>query len=434
MKVNVAYQAVTHEGGKAVQTTPYEQLKRTVLACMLFEDSFYEDGKTAVERIKELCAQCTKPQIFTLALLASDKYHLRHIPLQLIVEGIKHKDQFPVIDIIDKICKRPDQMTDLLALYWKDGRKPIANQLKRGLAQAFQKFDEYQLAKYNRDNPIKLRDILFLTHAKPKDKNQEELWKRLVNKELKTPDTWEVRLSSGADKKQSFVELLAENKLGKLAILRNMRNMRESGVDKNLVSHRLLFNIKEMLPFQYLAAARECPEWEDIIDPAMIASSAFKPKLPGKTIVLVDVSGSMEGPISNKSKMLRYDAACGLAILLRECCPDIEIYSFSDNLKPVPARHGVALRDAIINSQPHGGTYIGQSLMGLMFKDPKYDRLIIITDEQAHDDLPRMPKGKNYILNIAGYQNGIGEKNSWVTITGFSEASIDFIRELESVE
>ena len=437
MKVNVPNFPVTHEGGKAVDVNPYERLKRTVLACMLFEDNFYEDGVKAVDRIIELCSKCTCEQILFLAQTASKKYHLRHIPLQLIVESLKNKNhqkyQYPIFDVISEICQRPDQCTDLLSLYWKSVRKPLAHQLKKGLAKAFEKFDEYQLSKWNRDNPIKLRDILFLTHPKPKDDEQAALWKRLVNNELKTADTWETRLSAGEDKKESFDELLRLHRMGKLAILRNMRNMHEAGISKTLVASELLHNPKEMLPFQYIAAAKECPQWEDIIDTAMIKACSLKPKLMGDTIILVDVSGSMDQPLSSKSKMTRMDAACGLAILLRECCHNCSFLTFSDRLISIPARQGMALRDSIVSSQTHSSTMLGEALNIINHqKHIKYDRLIVITDEQAQDNIPRMSSKNNYILNIAGYQNGIGNKNQWTTITGFSEASIDFIRELEN--
>ena len=436
-KINVVRPAVhTHEGAVAVETNTFERLKRTVLACMLFEDQFYEDGVKAVDRIKELCAKCRPSEVIELALMAAEKYKLRHIPLLLIVESMRlsrHKGT-NVSSAICRIITRPDMMTDLLALYWADGKKPIAHQLKRGLALAFCKFDAYQLAKYNRDNPIKLRDVLFMVHAKPKDLQQAAEWAQLVTGSLPSPDTWEVRLSAGDDKKQSFHDLLSTGKMGKLAILRNLRNMKEAGIYKALVRSELERNMKEMLPFQYLAAARECPEWEDIVDEAMVKAASLKPKLPGKTILLVDVSGSMDSAISNKSKMMRFDAACGLAILLRECCVDVHIISFSQEVRTIPPRHGMALRDAIVMSQAHGGTYLGLTLAFVISKVNDMDRVIVITDEQTHDAVPKMPKqSKNYILNIASYENGIGNQREWTTISGFSEASVDFIREFENV-
>ncbi len=438
MKVNVQHihpSSLTHAGGKAAYVNNFERLKRTVLACLLFEDNFYEDGMKAADRIKELCSKCTCIEVLLVANDAAHKYKLRHVPLLMIVEALKLKNRPPNIPaMIFSIIERPDQMTDLLALYWKDGKKPLAHPLKKGLAMAFTKFDEYQLAKYNRDNPIKLRDVLFLCHAKPINESQGELWKRLVNKELKTPDTWEVRLSAGEDKKDSFSELLQNKKMGKLAILRNLRNMKEQGVSKQLVAQELIRNMKQMLPFQYIAASKECVEWEDIVDPAMIAACELKEKLPGRTVVLVDVSGSMDQTLSAKSKMTRMDAACGLAILLRECCESGAFVTFSNGMVSIPARRGMALRDAITTSQPHSSTYLAPCINEILKKKDDYDRLIIITDEQTQDNLPNVPNKKNYILNVAGYQNGIGNSNQWTTITGFSEASIDFIRELESNE
>lgn len=77
--------------------------------------------------------------------------------------------------------------------------------------------------------------MLFLCHAKPRDEAQAAVWKRLIWGRLTTPDTWEVTLSSGAEKGQAWERLLREQKLGALALLRNLRNMREAGVDESLV-------------------------------------------------------------------------------------------------------------------------------------------------------------------------------------------------------
>jgi 60 kDa SS-A/Ro ribonucleoprotein len=439
MKVNVRQSIFTHGDAPAAQVSPLAQLRRTILACMLFEDNFYESGVKAVDRIVELCKQVDRQKILGLAFDAAKKYHLRHIPLLMIVEALKKIEEDKdykneASHVIHEIITRPDMMTDLLALYWRDGKKPLAHQLMKGLAKAFRKFDEYQLSKWNKDGAVKLRDVLFLCHAKPKDAEQDALWKRLIANKLKIADTWETRLSAGEDKKESFNELLKNHKMGKLAILRNMRNMIQANVPKELVASELHRNPKEMLPFQYLAAARECPQWEDIIDSAMIQACSLKPKILGKTCLLVDVSGSMRDPISAKSTMTRMDAACGLAILLRECIDDIYIATFSNNLATLPPRHGMALRDVIITSQPHGGTMMGAAVNVIIKSDINWDRIIIITDEQSNDVLPQMKKGNNYILNIAGYQNGVGNLNRWTTITGFSEASIDYIREFEALD
>jgi hypothetical protein len=294
---------------------------------------------------------------------------------------------------------------------------PLSAQVKKGLAAAFPKFDEYALAKYDRGGPIKLRDVLFLSHAKPRDEAQAETWKRLIAGELTTPDTWEVALSSGADKREAWERLLREEKLGALALLRNLRNMREAGVDEDLV-----------LAFRFLAAARYAPQWEEALEQAMLKCVAGQEKLAGKTIVLVDVSGSMTAPLSQRSEMQRTDAAYGLAVLLREIGEKVAVFSFSNSLVEVPARRGFALRDAIDKSQAHSATYLGKAVTELNQK-LGYDRLIVITDEQAHDTVPG-PRGKGYVINVASYKNGVGY-GKWTHIDGWSESVVEYIRALE---
>jgi 60 kDa SS-A/Ro ribonucleoprotein len=247
----------TREGGPAEDVKPYDQLRRLVLASMLWEDGFYVDGKTSAEMVHDLCKEVDADgrKILHLAWEAHDKYLLRHMPLFLVVQALKKPNNYAA-PYIQQICSRPDQMTELLSLYWKDGKKPLSKQLRKGLALAFGNFDSYQLAKYNRDNPIKLRDILFLCHPKPKNDTQADTWKKLANKTLESPDTWEVRLSAGEDKKESFQELLEHGKMGTLAILRNMRNMHDVNVPRELVRTQLLRKLRPMLPFQFIAAAK----------------------------------------------------------------------------------------------------------------------------------------------------------------------------------
>ena len=268
-----------------------------------------------------------------------------------------------VAETLERVIQRADELCEFVAIYWKDGRVPLSAQVKKGLAAAFPKFDEYQLAKYDRGGPIKLRDVLFLSHAKPRDDAQAGVWKKLVWGKLATPDTWEVALSSGADKRAAWERLLAENKLGALALLRNLRNMREASVDEDLVLKALRsMKTDRVLPFRFLAAARYAPQWEAALEEAMLKSVAAQTKLPGRTALLVDVSGSMTASLSRRSEMLRTDAAYGLAVLLREIGERVNVYSFSDNLVEVPARRGFALRDAIDKSQPHNGTYLGKAV------------------------------------------------------------------------
>jgi Mg-chelatase subunit ChlD len=76
----------------------------------------------------------------------------------------------------------------------------------------------------------------------------------------------------------------------------------------------------------------------------MLKCVAGQEKLAGRTVVLVDISGSMAAPLSRRSDMQRTDAAYGLAVLLREIGEKVAVYSFSDELAEVPLRSVTAAR------------------------------------------------------------------------------------------
>jgi hypothetical protein len=429
--LNLNFGPRTHEGAPARSISTELQLRRSVLACLLWEEQFYEDGVEIAGRIAELVPKVDAEKVAALAVEAREKMKLRHAALLVVREMARHATHRKLVaEALARVIQRADELAEFVAIYWKDGRVPLSAQVKKGLAAAFPKFDEYALAKYDRGGPIKLRDVLFLAHAKPRDAAQAEVWKRLIAEELTVPDTWEVALSSGADKREAWGRLLREQKLGALALLRNLRNMREAGVQEDLVLAALRsMNAPRVLPFRFLAAARYAPQWEEALEQAMLKCVAVQQKLAGKTIVLVDVSGSMTAPLSRRSEMQRTDAACGLAVLLREIGEKVAVFSFSDTLVEVPARRGFALRDAIDASQRHNGTRLGQAV-GELNQKHSYDRLIVISDEQAHDTVPA-PKGTGYVINVASYKNGVGY-GKWTHIDGWSESVVEYIRALEA--
>lgn len=417
----------THEGAPAKQVDALAQLERSVMSCLLWEDEFYEDGKTIGERIAELSQQVTPEELANVAIQAKQDMRLRHVPLLLARELLRSKEGKKLFgEVATKVILRPDDITEFLAIYWRNNKdEPLAKQAKKHIGEAFRRFNEYSLAKYNGGSKaIKLRDAIRITRPKPKDDAQAELWRKLVKGELATPDTWEVELSKGGDKLASWTRLLDEKKLGGLAMLRNIRNMREANVPDNLICQGIA-NIEagRLLPINFIASARHNTQYEADLEEKFFECFAGKEKHKGSTIIMVDVSGSMDWKLSNKSELKRTDVACSLAMIGREMFEDIRVFSFSDDLAEVPARRGFALRDAIIYSQPSGGTNLGNSLRAL----PPCERLIVITDEQSHDRVPDM---KGYIINVASNQHGVGY-GTWHHIDGWSDKVLDYIIRFE---
>lgn len=475
MKINKPVrtpQPVNNEGTPVPRINAEQQLRRLTATAMLWEDGFYVDGKTVAAMIADLIPQCRPDFVAACAFEARDRMKLRHVPLLIAREmargPVPHR--LMVAKLLPDIIQRADELTEFLAIYWKDNPdQPISAQVKKGLARAFNKFDEYALAKYNRDGAVKLRDVAFLTHVKPAN---PDLVARLVNKDkiptytkggndvnlsvnqrvslgakvtehmrafypnpgLKTPDTWEVELSAsqGEDKKGSWERLLREQKLGGLAWLRNLRNMAQAGVSERLIKeYAETVNMDRVLPFRFLAAARIMPQFESFLEPLMLKACEGREKLKGRTIILVDVSPSMRmAKVSAKSDLTRQDAAYALAILAREVCEEVEILAFASAVGEVPPRRGFALGDAIAKATPSNGTLLGKAI-GIV-NGRIHDRLIVISDEESQDPVGAPKARQAYMINVASSKNGVGY-GVWNHIDGWSEAVLDYIEVFEAM-
>lgn len=442
----------TAEGAVAKHISPELQLRRSVMSCLLFEKGFYESGVEIAERIKLLVTQVDAKTCGKIAVEAREKAGLRHVPLLILREMARLPAHRRYVSRgLQRVITRPDQMTDFLSLYWETNEvvskmsatgldtkaksRTLSAKVKDGLARVFTKFTEYELRKNAHDDrKVKLRDVLFMTHAKPKDEAQAEMWKRLINGELKPIDTWETALSAGADKKETFERLMSEKKLGALAFVRNLRNMHEAGVTRSIITeYATTIDVSKVFPWQFISAAKFAPWYEPELEACMLRACGERIKLPGKTIILVDHSGSMMSKLSAKSEMTYSDAACGVAMMARELAEECYVYSFSMSCIEVPPRRGFALRDAILASQDMSGTWMGASLKHVMNEHKEFDRIIVITDEQSHDAIPNMPDGKRaYIVNVASNKNGVGYGN-YIHIDGFSAHVLEWVREYEKL-
>lgn len=441
-------------GALAAKQSNTALLRRAVLANLLWEDVAYMDGMKVAEEIQRLIPLCPAIDVYNIALEARTMQKLRHTPLFLAVEMCKYPEhKMFVQDLLPQIITRADMLTDFLAIYWKDGKKPIANQAKKGLAKAFHNFNEYKFAKYDRDAAIKLRDVMFLCRPKPENQYEQDLFKKVADRTLATPETWEVLLSTGKDKKESWTKLITEGKIGGLAMLRNIANMRRANVDKKVINEGLeKLRSSMLMPLDFLKAFRMNPEFGRQIEDAMINSYANLPKLKGKTLFIVDVSGSMGARMSEKSDFSRYDAACAMAMLAANQCEDYEIvctagndYTHTGAHEHIPyPQKGFGIFEQIRKTNRNigcGGIFTRQCLEWCSdkFKSQKFDRIIVFSDSQDCD-FPerRIPKPfgtYNYICDISAHTKGVNYKGTWdAEISGFSEHFITFIAAMEGIQ
>lgn len=434
-------------GTKAAKQDNYSLLRRITLANLLWEDNAYVDGVSVVKEMERLIPLCEPNLVAQLAVETRVSSKLRHTPLKILVEMCKYDAHKKYLaDIMPKIITRADMLTDFLAIYWKEGKKPICNQAKKGLAKCFHNFDEYQFAKYDREGAIKIRDVMFLCRPKPNNVEERKLFKKIADRTLETPMTWEVLLSSGADKRKSWEKLIADKKIGGLALLRNISNMVTAKVPKNIISNAIR-NIKStmIMPLDYLKAMTMNREFETELNETMIASYSYLPKLKGNTLIIVDISGSMGAWLSSKSMFSRLNAACSLALLAIEQSEKCKVVVTSGNDGLRKGAHaviknpnkGFGLMSQLLQSQKElgmGGIFTRQCLEWCRqeFEGEVFDRIIVFSDSQDCD-YPNQrtpnPFGKhNYICDISSEKRGINYKGKWTAeISGFSENFLSFI-------
>lgn len=437
-------------GPKPAKQTPEALLRRSVMACLLWEDTFYEDGVSVAENIKTLVPQVDPDRVSLIAIDARHEQKLRHVPLLLAREMARHDThKGRVADLLPRIIRRADEITEFVALYWQDDKNaPLSAQVKKGLAQAFNNFDAYQFAKYNRPAEVKFRDVMFLTCPKPAQ-GREELFKQIAENTLPTPDTWESAGAAGKDKKETFERLIAEKKLGAMAFLRNLRGMYEAGVSESTIIAAFEdVKTERLLPKDFYAAAQAAPRFERQIERLMLKCLAQFPKLRGKTIFVIDVSGSMRGSISAKSQTERLHVGAMLALLAGEMADHCVIYATAGNdrarehktvmLKP---HRGFAIIEDVQTAQRSlggGGIFTRQCIEWIAAQegDEPVERMIFFTDSQDCDHPERrtpVPFGRfNYICDVSAHAHGVAYKGVWsAEISGWSEHFLSYIAAFE---
>lgn len=449
-------------GGESYKQTNELELV-SILLTSFVGDSFYEKSNDTISRLRRILPKVDPKFAAKAAIFARDTFGMRSITHVLAGELTQYSSGMTwAKNFYDKVVLRPDDMNEILAYYLNnktDKSDPkFPNSLKKGFASAFNRFDDYQIAKYRSENKeMKLVDIVNLVHPIPNQKNKESL-SNLISGDLKSTQTWESMLSEAgqnandenelSDNKSAVWEtLLKEKKIGYFALLRNLRNIIEQSNESVDMACEMLTNDKlisksRVLPFRFKTAYDEIYKIANdsksrkvmvSIEEALNKSLVNVPKFEGETLVVIDVSGSMKGKPSDIASLF------GAIIAKKNNC---DVMTFSNRAQYVsynPNDSTISIRNSFHFS---GG--------GTNFKDifkvanKSYDRIIILSDMQSwigyetpskeYNDYKKKFKCDPYVYSWD--LQGLGtmqfpEKNVFA-LAGFSDKVFEIMKWLET--
>lgn len=386
--------------------------------------------------------------------------------------------------IVDSVLQRADEPGEAVA-YWlhRHGRR-MPKPVKRGIADAATRlYDEYALLKYDTaSHGCRFGDVLELTHAKPRSPEQGDLFKHAIDRRhdrgnpipeslpmlraraelmavpvekrrraAKNPArlkaagmTWEAVAGWTQGPMDADAWRAAVPSMGYMARLRNLRNFDEAGLTDGEAAEIAAgladpdaVDRSKQLPMRFLAAHRAVrnPRWAPVLENALGHSLSRVPELPGRTLILVDRSGSMFFNTSHATGLTYADVAAvfGGALALR--AEKADLVEFGTLSRNMGFRKGGALLPLIARFTNLGGTETAKAVKRWF---SGHDRIVIVTDEQSAggDPLAKVPKSVPvYTWNLAGYAVGHGiPKGRRYTFGGLNDAAFGMIPLIEAGE
>ncbi|MBQ6153357.1 MAG: TROVE domain-containing protein [Ruminococcus sp.] len=399
---------INRDGWVAYKMEDKEHLVTAVLTSMFGEPKYYGSTDNDIVKLSTTIAQGDPEFLTKLACYARNVGNMRSVS-HVLACVIAHEASKYTRAVIRNIIVRPDDITEIMACYLSLYGKPFPNALKREIAVQIQQFDEYKLAKYNgRHQSMKFRDVLRITHPVPKDKETEALFRKVLDDTLETPYTWETELSEKGNTKEVWDELIASGKVGYMALLRNLRNIIQSGADVTPVLKTLSdpdrVRKSRQLPFRFFSAYRMLereglmtPAIHRALESALTVSVENMETIPGRTLIAIDVSGSMGYYISKKSTVMCSEVASLLGAIASRICEDATVCYFDCEMtwSCLPEKKGYLIKhygkyDSILEicrqtSFSGGGTQMDLPMKFALEEDntariKPFDRVIYFSD------------------------------------------------------
>lgn len=317
-KFNKVEKVITHEGGKGYMKSDLQKLFNYLCGQFANEVKFYRDSSNDPNEIRNIVKSVSEQYgigfVAKLAVFARNVIGVRsssHL-IAAILNGEKFDGKR---DFFRDVCHRVDDVAEIMAAIDQIGGKR-SHAMVRGCADYLSTCNEYQIGKYKMGGrKYNLYDVINLTHA---NSPAIDKYKQGV---LETPETWEVKISAASceeERNAEWINLLMNNKLGYLALLRNIRNIdkaiycldsSEEACAAKIALSRQLTNeeaIRKSLvfPFQiYTAYKNGGQEYSVSLEKAFKISTQNMPDLDGHNTVIVDLSGSMTCPMSANNSL-----------------------------------------------------------------------------------------------------------------------------------
>jgi len=497
---------VTAQGGVGYNYGPQSELYLLALTNFFSQDTAYEKADPRDKRFRELIREVTPQNFEWIAGMTGwlrSGANMRTASLVMGCEVLKARlDEGSGFNrhIFNHVMQRPDEPGEVIA-YWRSryGRtlpEPLLKALKYAVTELY---TEYAYLKWDSSaRGLSFADVLRIVHPKPKDTDQEALFKYILdrsfdkdgddfllpvirkNKEWRQlaknvstveeakrvldPEfvkaaglAWEDVLSalgSKVDKAKLWEAIIPS--MGYMALLRNLRNFDQAGV-RDEVANQVIGRLtspeavakSRQMPMRFYSAYKAAPSlrWGYALERALEMSMSNIPQLKGRTLVLVDTSGSMRDSFSKDGTVMRWDAAALFGVALGRKCEQADVVSFSNGYwgnaghRVFPLQQGESLL-AALKRWEGGGWFIGggtDTVSALEDNFRGHDRVVILTDEQEGSDLGEVSRAipdsvPMYTWNLAGYRAGhapAGERNRH-SFGGLTDAAFTQIAMMEN--
>ena len=467
---------ISANGNLQFKKEPLQHLYEIVVSTFFGKDTYYQTSNQLVTNMKKEVAQAVKMEEFdfvaNLAIHARTEMHMRTIPIVLVVQFANElrnqgKSYPQLRQLVCDVIQRADQITDLFA-YALDvfgGKNKVPMAIRRGVADACNKFGEYGFAKYDRAGMVKFKDVLRMVHPTAKNETQGMIFKKIMEDCLETPYTWETELSMngqrGAERlsdKTLWTQLIESGKVGYMAMLRNLRNIIQAGVESKtssivagIISDQKEVAKSKQLPFDLLEAYKIVKPLDTklatAVSKAIDLSCSNIPQLGNNVWIIIDYSGSMgsdDGIPINSATMM-----ASALIKSSDMVDNLAVTLFGDEAKTL---HGVDANNSVIGLQKDllrhrtgriaGYTNFDKALDERQKLGFAPDTIIVFTDGEVN----RFPYRKLQALSgnvikitvnmAAAPTTPLLKEDGWLSLSGWSTAIfkwIPAIREKETV-